>query len=568
MPSRDGWDYIIVGGGVAGCVVAHRLRQYSASYSARILLVEAGPDASTDEDILYFKSLEFGSEYDWKYKTAPQKNYDGRQINFPSGRALGGGSVINGCGWIRGARADYDHWSELVGDPRWRYENQLPYFKLTERWSSPLTEAHGQDGKFQIQSPTSTGRLFPLADKLEQAWKEMGVNVLPDYDMNGGDNLGLGELNENRSGGARQITSLAYPLDGITVLTDTLVEKIILIEERDDDDDDDEATSKRAVGIRAADGTEYYGKEIICCAGALRTPQLLMLSGIGPAGLLRQHGIGVHVDLPGVGRGLNDHAMLFLNWRLRDPSQGYALGSANPTFREPRYAAGMPASFVACTTVPREGLRAAIAKDEGAVVDADVDADHYLLRYTYGMMETVFVYIPAPPLEADGTHISCLMMGMKPTSRGTVSIASRDPADPPVIDPNYFDTEVDRYVWRTSLRKVASMVTGENTVLGREIIAGETPPEGFAPLSSDATDEYLDARVKAAGTTTFHPSSSCAMGEVVDTELRVKGVRNLRVVDASVFPISIGAHLQAAVYALAEQAAVILSEEAKAKSSQ
>ncbi|RWA10979.1 hypothetical protein EKO27_g4122 [Xylaria grammica] len=520
-PTGD-WDYIIVGGGLAGCVVAHRLRQYQPS--SRIIVLEAGPDVSGNKDILHFNSINFiGGQFDWGYKTVPQVHLDGRQIHVPAGRALGGGSVINGCGWFRGSKDDFDSWAEAVQDDRWSYQGQLDYFKKTEKWfNDENSEFHGRDGALQIESPISTGRIYPLSTITEQAWAEAGVSKLPGNDMNAGVNLGFGELNENRFQGARQIAPLVYPLDGITLKTDTLVRSIKLV-------------GSRAVGVYLDDDTEISSKEVILTAGAYRTPQLLLLSGIGPRETLNKHGIE-------------------LNWKLKDPSQGYALGSSNPLLAEPQFATGTPLSHVACTAIPRDQLEAAIAKDDG-----HVDPNHYLLKKNWAVMENLVLYLAVPPLTIDGTHISNVLMGMKPTSRGTVTIASKDPKDPPVLDPNYFATEVDKVVWRHSLRKITALMTGD-TALGRDVVSGETPFPGFEPLSVDAGDEYLDKRVRAQGLSTFHGSGTCSMGKVVDADLRVKGVQNLRVADASVFPISIGAHIQAAVYALAEQAAVIISQ--------
>ncbi|KAI1414163.1 GMC oxidoreductase [Hypoxylon sp. FL1857] len=546
MVASTGWDYIIVGGGLAGCVLASRLSQYQPS--ARILVIEAGPDASHDPDILRFQSFEFvGGKFDWGYESVPQKNLNGRQISIPSGRAIGGGSVINACGWLRGAKADYDSWAEIVNDQRWSYEGLLPYFKKTETWyNSNNPEGHGQDGALHIESPLAKGRIYPLADIIEESWKALGVQKLPDYDMNAGNNLGLAELNENRHEGSRQIAPLAYPLDRVTILANTLVDSIII----------DKDPQARAKGVRLADGTEIQSKQVVVATGSYRTPQLLMLSGIGPKEILEQHGIETKVDNPEVGKNFNDHNMLQLNWRLKDPSKGYAVGSTNPLFLKPEYATGAPISFLVNTEVPRDGLVAAIEKDEGKTPGPD----HYLLKRRFAFMENMICYVPFPPLPIDGTHISTAMMATKPTSRGTVTIASKNPADPPVLDPNYFATEVDKYVWRESLRTTTSLMIGD-TPLGREIIAGETPLPGFEPLTTNASDEHLDNIVKSRAVSTFHGSSTCSMGKVVDTDLRVKGVENLRIVDASVFPICIGAHIQAAVYALAERAAVIISDE-------
>lgn len=354
---------------------------------------------------------------------------------------------------------------------------------MTEKWfNNENAEQHGQDGKLQIESPMSTNRIYPLADLTAQSWEEAGVHKLPGNDMNAGKNLGgYGELNENRFKGTRQIAPLAYSLDGVTVLTNTLVASILVNEDH------------TATGVRLADGTEIDAGEVIVSAGAYRAPQLLMLSGLGPKQILSQHGIETKVDIPQVGQNFNDHIMMHLNWKLKDPSKGHALGSNNPLFAEPRFATGTPLSFVACTDVPRDGLEAAIAKDEGKV-----DPDHYLLKRDWAMMENLVMYLAVPPLAIDGTHISNALMAMKPTSRGSVTIASKDPADSPVIDPNYFATEVDKYVWRHSLRRITALMTGD-TALGREIVEAETPRPGFAPLSVDASDEYLDSRVRSQG---------------------------------------------------------------------
>lgn len=338
---------------------------------------------------------------------------------------------------------------------------------------------HSLDGKLHIESPMSTGRLYPLADQVEQSWASLGFKALPEYDMNAGENIGLGELTENRHNGARQLASLAYPLDGVTLLTNVLVESVLT----------DETAGLRATGVRLADGAEYHGKDVILCAGAYRTPQLLMLSGLGPRDVLSKHGIRTKMDVPGVGQNFNDHILVFLNWRLKDPSKAYALGSSHPRWGEPQYAMGMPGSYAVSTTVPEDGLRAALARD------GETDPDHPLLRSSHAVMGNIVLYFSTPPLVPDGTHISTALMGVKPTSRGTVSIASGNIADPPVLDPNYYSTEVDKYVWRTSLRRITQLMTGD-TPLGREV-AGETPLAG-EPLSANATatDEYLDGRMK------------------------------------------------------------------------
>lgn len=192
-----------------------------------------------------------------------------------------------------------------------------------------------------------------------------------------------------------------------------------------------------------------------------------------------------------------DHLQFNTLWEFKDPSAGYAVGSSNPLFLEPQYGMGYPISYITSITMPQAGLIAAITKDRAG----NVSTDHYLVKNTQAMMENNLVWVASatdPPVAADGSHITMSMVGLKPTSRGSVSINSTDMADPPLLDPNYFDTEVDRYVWRVALRSLTSFMTGD-TVFGQTIIAGETPPTELAPLTTNSTDEFLDSRVQAGG---------------------------------------------------------------------
>ncbi|KAK7946935.1 GMC oxidoreductase-domain-containing protein [Apiospora aurea] len=539
------WDYIVVGGGIAGSVVSSRLLEQDPSL--KILLIEAGPDVSDRTDITYINSTNLlMGDFDYNYQTVPQANLRNRQIANPGGRALGGGSVINQGGWTRGSSLDYDHWAETVGDRRWSYAGQLPYFRKSEDYcDSKNPDQHGKGGPIHVDSVTCTGRHYPLRDKVFDSWHEAGVESIPELDGNAGKIIGIGELYENRRDGKRQIASSAYSLKGVTVLTDTVVGSITLAQR------DDGCT--QATGVRLANGTEYHAKRVVASAGAYRSPQLLLLSGIGPSETLAQHGIQQHVDLPDVGQHLADHMMLVNYWRLKDPSLGYALGSTNPLFQEPQFGLGNPNDWVTTTVVPRnEGAR----HDPGAPSSSVQGGDAQ-----FGDMENFLAYA-APPsadplVNMDGTHISTSLASLHPTSRGSVTISSSDPHAPPVIDPNYLSTEADRYVWRESVQRLVSFMVGNGTALGREVVESETPPSAFAarPLSPETSedDAYLDARIAAGASSIYHPQGTCAMGKVVDSSLRVRGVRGLYVADASVFPVVIGAHLQAAAYALGEQ---------------
>ncbi|KAI1270565.1 alcohol oxidase [Xylariaceae sp. FL1019] len=539
------WDYIFVGGGLSASVVAHRLNE--RDHGLKILVVEAGPDANSVDDIVWPNSTNLiGGDFDWKYSTVAQSNLDGRQVSYPSGRALGGGTVINQGGWVRGDKFDYDLWGSAVGDARWSYDGMLPYMTMSEKfWSSSINTAeHGQYGPASIQSETSTNRTFPMRELTLQSWNELGIETLPGLDANAGNSLGVGELQENKMNGRREIAASIYSLRHVTVLINTTVERV-LIEQAPD--------GLVAVGIKLDSGTEIYGREVILSAGAIRSPQILMLSGIGPADQLNQFNIPVLLDQPAVGKNLADHGLFIYPWKLKDPSAGWCLGSSNPLFEQPQYGWGAPADFLVSSDVPKDGLATAIADDEGSAPPSN---HPLLLRRNFA--EHVFMYAGA----GDGSLVTFALVTLLTTSRGSITLASPSVHDAPRIDPNFLGTAVDRYVAREGIKLQLRFAGSSDTVVGRDIIEGEVGAPGFdAVLSSTSTDAEIDARLRARLGTSYHPMGSLAMGAVVDTNLRVKGVRNLRVVDTSVFPVVITGHLQVATYAMAEQAASIIYDD-------
>ncbi|KAI0542370.1 putative GMC oxidoreductase [Xylaria digitata] len=539
------WDYIFVGGGLSASVVAHRLNE--RDQQLKILVVEAGPDANNVTDIVYPNSTNtIGGDFDWKYITVNQSNLDDRTIDYPAGKALGGGTVINLGGWVRGDKIDFDLWGELVDDPRWSYDGMLPFMRKSEKfWSDTInTDEHGLKGLASIQSETSTNRVYPMREYARQSWNQLGVEELPGLDGNAGDPLGIGEVQENRVDGRREIAAAIYSLQNVTVLTHTSVEKILF-----------EKTRKglSAVGIKLENGTEIRGQEVILSAGAIRSPQILMLSGIGPADELKKFGIPVLLDQPAVGKNFADHGLFSHSWKLKDPSAGWCPGSGNPLFQEPQYGWGTVADFIVSTDVPKDGLAAAIAADEGVTPDP---ATHPLLSRR-AFAEHVFMYSGAP----DGSLVTFVLISLLTTSRGSIKLASKSIKDPPLINPNFLGTAVDRYVARESLKLQIKFVGSNDTIIGKDIIEGEVGAPGFDQvLSADSTDAEIDARLQAGLGTTYHPMGSLAMGAVVDTDLKVRGVQRLRVVDTSVFPVVPSGHLQVPTYAMAEQAAVIIYE--------
>ncbi|TDZ54439.1 Oxygen-dependent choline dehydrogenase [Colletotrichum trifolii] len=538
------WDFVVVGGGLAGSVISNRLLHKDPSL--KILLVEAGPNVNGLDAIAYPNtSTGAGSDLDWAYASVPQVNLDDREIASPAGKALGGGTAINGATWVRGHTVDYDLWADEVGDHRWSYAGQLPYMRQTEKFfdTSINPSQHGNNGSMIIQGLTPMNRHFPMREKLAESYESLGVHALPELDANAGNPIGYGDIQENRVEGRRQLSSEAFPLDGVTVLTNTLVDRILVGRALN-------GTAVTAKGIRLENGTEYLARKTILTAGAYRTPQLLMLSGIGPADALKEHGIEVKLDQPHVGQNLHDHVLMPTAWKVRNPDEGWAYESQNPLFKEPQYGLGNKIDFIATTTLPKEGLAAAIAEDEGV----EPGPDHQLLRQNRAHVSHSVQYSGA---SADGSAVLMLSIVLIDTSRGSVGISSANVSDHPVINPNYLGTAVDRYAAREALKFDAKLLGSNLTPVGRDVLDGELAAD--APLTVDSSDEAFDARVRQVAGSCYHPSGTTAMGKVVNTDLSVKGVEGLFVADSSVFPHSISANLQVAIYALALQAADIIA---------
>ena len=371
-------------------------------------------------------------------------------------------------------------------DPKWSYTGLLPYFRKIEHYhtSSVDPDQHGSDGPIYTQSVSSTGRDYPLREPLKSAWASAGVTHVAD--ANSGCPQGVGELVENRHDGARQLASIIYPLAGVRVMTNSLVKRVLV---------ENQGTKKLAVGIELADNQMFRArKEVILSAGTYRTPQILLLSGIGPIDHLTALGIEQTVDAPHVGRNFHDHMMVNQWWKLRDPGAGLTLGS--PKFNNPAFTKGTPLDWIVTQSVPHDGLKRALARDDGEIEDS-----HPLLSPPRSHTETLVVYAAAnkaqPLIPMDGSHLTSTVIGLLPTSRGTITLASTDPTATPLIDPNYFATEADRYMMRAGLRKLLQVML--DTDEGKALIESEVVAEGQPPLGLEASDGDLDARIRERG---------------------------------------------------------------------
>ncbi|KAJ5584164.1 uncharacterized protein N7459_003964 [Penicillium hispanicum] len=527
---KTSYDYIIVGGGIAGCVVASRLREKVPA--ASILLVWSKP-AKTPLTIL-----------SPAYRLHP--HLDNRACYQAAAKALGGGSSINYATWLRGPKIDYDRWAKLVGDDRWSYDQLLGYFEKVE---------NSNGGVIKTDSVTTShpNRKYPLRDVLRTAWEsstDMHYNPRP----NQGDPRGITELVKSWNQGKRQFAHKIYNLDSVDVLTEALTSRILV----SDSDKADGNGKKVASGIQLMDGRYFQArKEVIVSCGAYNSPKLLLLSGIGPKEHLQEQDIEQLVNAPEVGRNFHDHPAVALIWKLTQGQYDLPLSAIGSN---PAFGLGLPADWIVFGGVDKKLIKDALIKDGHEPSSADVQ---YLLDDRNCFTETLNVYAPAGAVHADmnvpfdGLHISTPVLGMLPTSRGSITLASADPSAAPRIDPNYYATEVDRAAMRAGVRQ-ALHVFQESAAL-KDVVEAEIPPDNYPPLTTASSDEEIDARIRRVANTFFHPGGSCAMGKAVDSELRLYGVDGLRVVDASVLPTPVAAHYQYCIYTLAEKAADLIA---------
>jgi choline dehydrogenase len=541
MADASGYDFIVIGAGSAGCVLANRL---SADPAHRVLLLEAG---GKDRNPLFRLPMLMGKLfqsgiYNWRYHTEPEPNLNGRSLYWPRGKALGGSSTINGMIYVRGNRHDYDRWAQL-GLPDWSYERVLPAFLRSEAHVQRRGAYHHAGGELTVCRARGSGVLL---DAFERAGEQAGYACNDDF--NGAEQEGFGRFDFTIKDGKRWSTSFAFlrpalSRKNLAIETDALTERIIV-------------EKGRAIGVAFSQNGRlrevFADREIILCAGVVNSPQVLMLSGIGPADELREHGVDVVCDLPGVGKNLQDHVDCVMSYECLKPVTLYSQLRADKLTLAAIQ--GMLFGEGIATTFPYEA--GAFLKSRRDLIAPDIQ-----LHFMPALEKTANLHFPNPfkrdPVEAN--HGFTLRVGpVCPESRGEITLRSADPKAAPRIQPNYLQTEFDQRTMIAGVRMTRDVIAQKafDPYRGRELAPGP-PVEG---------DAELLAWLRATAMTTFHPVGTCKMGNddmaVLDGRLRVRGVENLRVADASVMPIISSGNTNAPSIMIGEKCAEFILGEA------
>jgi choline dehydrogenase len=528
------FDYIIAGAGSAGCVLANRL---SADGKYSVLLLEAGPK---DSNIWIHVPLGYGKLFkdrsvNWMYQTEPEPELKGRQVFQPRGKTLGGSSSINGLLYVRGQHEDYDRWRQR-GNAGWGHDDVLPYFKKAEHQTRGADQFHGVGGPLPVSD-------MIVADPLSKAFIDAAVEIGLPYnrDFNGASQEGVGLFQTTTRKGRRASTSVAYlgpakNRSNLRIETSAHAQRILF-------------EGRRAVGLEYRRGAELKRvrarKEVLVSSGAYNSPQLLQLSGVGPADLLRKHGIEVVLDAQGVGHDLQDHMQVRIVMRC---TQAITL---NDTVNHPirRTLAGLRyALFRQGWLTIAAGTAGAFFKTSSRLASPDVQV-HFLPFSTDKMGEKLH----------DFSGFTASVCQLRPESRGSLRIRSADPLEPPEIRINYMSTETDRTTNVEALKILRRILTAPAM---KPFVVEEVDPG--TKVQTDA--EILDF-CRERGSTIYHPTSTCRMGNdalaVVDQRLRVRGLEALRVVDGSVMPDLVSGNTNAPIIMIAEKASDMILEDAR-----
>jgi choline dehydrogenase-like flavoprotein len=524
------FDYLIVGGGSAGCVLAARLTE---DPQVRVALLEAGPP---DKSVLIhcpagLAVLAQNGQANWAFDTVPQPGLNGRRGYQPRGKVLGGSSSVNAMVYIRGQRSDYDHWA-AEGNSGWSFDDVLPYFKRAEHNERGADAWHGSGGPLNVMDLRSPNRFGPV---FVEAARQAGYRPNTDFNAAAQEGVGLYQVthrNGERCSAAKAYLAPARVRPNLTVLTGVHVTRIV-------------TEGQRAIGVEFVQSGHVQrlqaAREVLLCAGALQSPQVLMLSGIGPADELARHHIALVHDLPGVGRHLHDHpdvVQVVDAPHLKDLfglSFAGVLRVLQGIFEWRRQRSGM------LTTNYAEAGGFIRSRPDEPTPDLQL---HFVIgKLVDHGRKTVF-----------GHGYSCHVCLLRPKSRGRVTLASADPLAAPLIDPNFLAErdDVDRLVRGVKLMR---------SILQQPALAGYAGRE-LAASARAQTDAQIEEFIRTFGDTIYHPVGTCRMGsgplDVVDAQLRVRGLHGLRVVDASIMPRIVSGNTNAPTIMIAERAADLI----------
>lgn len=568
------FDFIIIGAGTAGCLLANRL---SANATHRVLLIEAGR-----RDDYHWIHIPMGylhcignSRTDWLFNTAPSEGLNGRSLRYPRGKVLGGSSSINGMIYMRGQARDYDQWAQLTGDDSWNWHNSLPWFKMHEDHHRGATAMHGARGTVPelLDGDTNAYRKvlrhrgaggewriekqrlrWDVLEAFSQAAQQAGLAATDDF--NTGNNEGVGYFEVNQKNGWRWNAAQAFVRPtcfgrpNFELWTSAQVARLVIDKNTGTTADEQAGAALRCTGVQVWNGKELITAqarhEVILCAGSIGTPHLLQLSGIGPGDLLQRHGIEVAHNLPGVGANLSDHLQIRSVYKV----QGVQTLNTLSKSLWGKAKIGLEYAF------KRSGPMSMAPSQLGAFTRSDPNQPYPNIQY----------HVQPLSLDAFGEPLhnfnafTASVANLNPTSRGTVNLQSPRFEDAPLISPNYLSTEADRKVAADSLRVTRRIVA--QPALARY------QPEEFKPGGQFQTDEELARLAGDIGTTIFHPVGTTKMGRsddpmaVVDARLKVRGVAGLRVVDAGVMPTITSGNTNSPTLMIAEKAAYWISIDA------
>ena len=537
IQSAGKYDYIIIGAGSAGCVLANRLTQDA---DVSVLLIEAG-----GKDDYAWIHIPVGYLYcidnprtDWRFRTEQEAGLNGRSLIYPRGKVLGGCSSINGMIYMRGQARDYQEWASLTGDDSWGWDQVLPLFMQTEDHHAGTSNFHGAGGEWRVEKQRLR---WDILDAFREAAAESGIPKIDDF--NRGDNEGCSYFEVNQKSGIRWNTAKAFLRSvkgrhgNLDIMTGCHVQKLRL------------EKSEQGVVCRGVEftggGQQWFAEaehETLLSAGAIGSPQILQLSGVGPAHLLQQLGIPVVCDLAGVGENLQDHLQLRMAFKVRGAKTLNTM--ANSWWGKMQI--GLQYAL------NRSGPMSMAPSQLGAFAKSDASQASANIQYHVQPLSLNKFGEPLHPFPA----FTASVCNLRPTSRGYVRIASADASVAPKISPNYLSTEVDRKVAADSIRLTRRIV--EAPALQRYA------PEEFLPGLSFNSDQELAHAAGNIGTTIFHPVATCKMGRaddamaVLDSELRVRGVSGLRVVDGSVMPTITSGNPNSPIIMIADKAAQMI----------